>query len=226
MLSLVVIFVNPSIYSDEQDQEQSKFAVQFGITDLIALDGLNGSMFSAKYDFNEKYSLAFGVSGSLYYDKEQLDNLAIDDGDPYGATDKDANVTDYSISVSVIGMRYLTHRLPVRLYLGLGLNLFYSARYVRMSGEDTVREEIIVTNEDAYAFGGGPELIAGTEWRFSERFALFAQYSIYAHYTHDVSKVEDYEGDDAHYLLSKKEFKTDSFSVHPLKIALGMSIYL
>lgn len=229
VLFILIYFCGSMVFSQDMDSKNDihKFAIQFGISDLIRLNGINGDMISAKYDFNENHALSFGISGYVNYNQTSGDDSEDDiDGQISEIKNEDSTYDENSCSISITELFYLTHKRPAIFYIGIGVNIFYIGKYLRKVETNLDSENIENTNRDEITIGGGPKIILGTEWKFSQRFALFAEYSIFTYYAYHKNYQDNWISDGYELDGYKSERAIKEFTIQPLNIALGMSIYL
>jgi len=204
--------------AQEKDFQFGRFALQFEVKDLLKFDYYNGSVLSMKYHFNNNYALRVGIGGRKTNSTVKEDKYVTSSVETDSLTDhltKTTTLNEIGLDLTVI--RYFFIDQPIKFYIGAGpiLNYQLSDNEWKYPFRNIKKSKNHYTT---YVFS--LRTICGVEWFFHPKMSLNLDYGLISSYYHRKTNREQMEEN-----LSKQKFDSKNWSVQPVELRLGLSLY-
>lgn len=161
-LCTLVLITCPSAFaqSDNEPDIEDRWALQFGVTENFNLGSFEGSLLSAKKQYNARRAVRVGVglSADIQTSTDESDGSTREEDQSYQRAE-----------VDVKWIRYPVHDGTLRAYWGTGP----SVEFVRNS---TTFDDANRTELDRLSLGAGLTGVLGAEWFVHPRISLSAEY--------------------------------------------------
>lgn len=194
-----------SINSFAQDSSKSIlskniYALQFQVRGLLDVNSFEGSVLSAKYNFNEKNSIRFGISFNGNSTNTEI-QVFYDDS----VTNEERKGDSYSIELNLQYLRNHFINDELFLYYGLGPEIY-------LSNYNTVLDQY------ERRFNLGIDFVTGVEWFVYKSLSVSGEYGFKLYYSRTKQKRIDNDN-------RENRITSNSFLVNANPVKIGLSIY-
>lgn len=226
ILSLLIFLVNFSL-AQKQEFHFPKYALQFEVVDLLKFKSYFGNVVSIKYHFNDSYALCLGVNTKYYSTKVNEKSYQNDVNQADSLTTKGENKAhNKQIGMNLIALKYFSIARPIKFYAGSGL--FISRSWENNSNSSWNAYLNHNSKRDKTTLSLGLEFLYGVEWFFHSQMSLNMDYGL--NFSYYIYKFNDrktsQENQNENESKAKQDYKRTSWSVNPLSIRLGLTVYL
>ena len=203
--------------SSSQIKSTNRFALQLQIKENFQFDDFQGSLISAKYHFNEKHGLRFGIE--IYGDFKKSDNIYFFYPDASNSSDPSLKKNDLSILFIFQYLNISSSRYRMRRYIAMGPIIGYGYTYENTAkdlGDDNIAISPNTINRTDYKIILGSLFDLGLEYYINKNIGIMVEYGIKFLYNKQKcdSKRPDYD-----------EFYYEDFQINSDNLKLGISIY-
>ncbi len=226
ILSLLIFLVNFSL-AQKQEFHFPKYALQFEVVDLLKFQSYLGNAVSIKYHFDDSYALRLGVNTNFYSanvnDKRYLND--VNQADSLAKKDE-SKAHHKQVGLNLIALKYFSIARPIKFYAGSGLFISRSWENNSTSSWDAYLNQN--SERDKTSWSLGIKFLYGVEWFFHSQMSLNMDYglnfSYYIYKFNDQRTSQDNQNENER--KTKQDYKRTSWSVNPLSIRLGLTVYL
>lgn len=224
---LLLLGLTQLTWAQKQDFHFPKYSVQFEVEDLLKFGSYSGAVLSLKYHFNDSYAIRLGFNTRLDFTKtnDKRYQNSVNQSDSLTINDKtDGDLAQFGINL--IGLKYFSITKPIKFYAGSGLAIYRewqnssNSHWITYSTQNYDREKA----NWSFVF----KLLYGVEWFFHSQMSLNMDYGLninYYYYNYN-EKLNIQWKQPQNEITTKSKNNRTSWSVNPLNIRLGLTVYL
>ncbi|MHB2153464.1 outer membrane beta-barrel protein [Calditrichota bacterium GD2] len=217
---LILLTASGVTFAQEQNFQFPKYALQFGVVDLLSFSPYYGNLISFKYHFNNHYALRVGLSGvNQDTESDTKKYLTYSERPDSITTDTNVDVTTRQYGINLLLLKYFKPDKPIKFYVGAGPTISYAA------SESVTKEKKSylsgTSSEERTTLSMGLRAVYGVEWFFHSQMSLNMDYGMDFYYERiDTKRQRDYYAPG-----EKTDYVRTSWTFSPVSLRLGLTVY-